>query len=66
MLSEQYQIIFYSIVNLDGRTADGIAALLTDVYRDEGAALIVVTHSHELAGRLGAQWRLSDGALAAS
>jgi len=49
--------------NLDGRTADGVADLLTEVYRDEEAVLIVVTHSTDLARRLGAQMRLEDGTL---
>lgn len=52
--------------NLDGRTADSVAKLLTEVYRDEGAVLIVVTHSHELARRFGAQMRLEDGTLVRS
>lgn len=52
--------------NLDGRTADSIAKLLTEVYHDEGAALIVVTHNHELAQRFGVQMRLQDGTLVKS
>ncbi len=52
--------------NLDGRTADSVAGLLTEVYRDEAAALIVVTHSHDLARRFGAQRRLEEGTLVES
>jgi predicted ABC-type transport system involved in lysophospholipase L1 biosynthesis ATPase subunit len=39
---------------------------LTEVYRDEAVALIVVTHSHELAHRFGAQMHLEDGTLVRS
>jgi lipoprotein-releasing system ATP-binding protein len=49
--------------NLDGRTAASIAKLLLEVYQDEGAVLVVVTHSKDLAEQIGALMRLEDGAL---
>jgi lipoprotein-releasing system ATP-binding protein len=49
--------------NLDGRTADSVADLLTEVHRDEQTMLVVVTHSHELARRFAAPLDLVDGTL---
>ncbi len=52
--------------NLDGKTADAIADLLVEVFRDEGVALVVVTHSEKLAARFDRRVELSEGALVAS
>ena len=49
--------------NLDGRTADSIADLLTEVHRDEQTMLVVVTHSNELARRFAAPLNLVGGTL---
>ena len=47
--------------NLDRTTANEVSTLLLDLQRDEGTALLVVTHSLELAGRLGRCWELDEG-----
>ena len=49
--------------NLDRATADQIAQLLARVYVEFDAVLVVATHSDALAGRFGAIWDLTDGAL---
>ncbi len=49
--------------NLDGRTADNVGDLLVEVYRDEGCALVVVTHSEPFAERFGSRLSLVDGTL---
>jgi lipoprotein-releasing system ATP-binding protein len=47
--------------SLDRAGAEGLAQLLGDLNREEGVALIYVTHSHELAARAGKVLRLRDG-----
>jgi lipoprotein-releasing system ATP-binding protein len=49
--------------NLDPGTGARVADLLLELNRTRGAALVVVTHSLELAGRLGRAVRLVDGRL---
>ena len=49
--------------SLDESTSQSIAELLVELNRDEGVALIVVTHSRELAGRIGHVMELSGGML---
>jgi predicted ABC-type transport system involved in lysophospholipase L1 biosynthesis ATPase subunit len=49
--------------SLDEGTSQSIADLLVELNRDEGVALIVVTHSRELAGRIGRIMELSGGTL---
>ncbi len=49
--------------NLDRSTAATVGTLLSDVYREEDAILIVVTHSEQLAERFGRRWELNDGRL---
>jgi lipoprotein-releasing system ATP-binding protein len=49
--------------SLDESTSQSIAALLVELNRAEGVALIVVTHSRELAGRIGRVMELSGGTL---
>jgi lipoprotein-releasing system ATP-binding protein len=49
--------------NLDRSTAVTVADLLAEVHREEGAILIVVTHSDRLAERVGRRWELNDGRL---
>jgi len=51
--------------NLDRKTAETVAELLEEVHKDEGTALIVVTHSERLAERFGHRYELRDNALAA-
>ena len=51
--------------NLDPKTANQISDLLFDLARRTNAALIVVTHSMELAGRFPRRARMSDGELIA-
>ncbi len=51
---------------LDRATADSLAALLLDLNREQGTALIVVTHAPELAKRMGRVLELSDGQLMAA
>ncbi len=49
--------------SLDESTSQSIAELLVEINRDEAVALIVVTHSRELAGRIGRVMELSGGTL---
>ena len=49
--------------NLDPATGERVAELLLALNRTRGAALVVVTHSLDLAGRLGRAERLVDGRL---
>ena len=49
--------------NLDPVTGRRVADLLLELNRTRGAALVVVTHSLELAARLGRAERLVDGRL---
>jgi lipoprotein-releasing system ATP-binding protein len=49
--------------SLDESTSRSIAELLVELNGDEGVALIVVTHSRELAGRIGRVLELSGGML---
>ena len=49
--------------SLDETASQSIAELLVALNRDEGVALVVVTHSRELAGRIGRVLELSGGTL---
>jgi len=49
--------------SLDRKSADNLADLLVELNREEGVALIVVTHSSALAGRMGRVLELRDGVL---
>jgi lipoprotein-releasing system ATP-binding protein len=49
--------------NLDGKTAESVAELLVQVFRDEGCALVVVTHAESLARRFDRVVRMEDGML---
>lgn len=49
--------------NLDEATADSVFALMCDLVRDSGAALVLVTHSGRLAARLDRRLHLSGGLL---
>ena len=49
--------------SLDERSAASLAELLVEVNRDEGAALVVVTHAPGLAGMLGRRCVLHEGRL---
>jgi lipoprotein-releasing system ATP-binding protein len=49
--------------NLDPKTADQVLELLLEMNRVHGTALVVVTHSPELALRLGRRVELSEGYL---
>ena len=49
--------------NLDRRSAETIATLLLDLYREENVLLIAVTHSVELAARFPRRAELVDGKL---
>ncbi len=50
--------------SLDARASAGLARLLTELNREEGVTLVVVTHSAALAAGMGRVYRLADGALA--
>ena len=50
--------------SLDRASAENLRDLLIEVNRDEGVALIVVTHSLELAGGFGRIFEMHDGSLA--
>jgi lipoprotein-releasing system ATP-binding protein len=47
--------------NLDSKTGEEVAELLTELCRLKGMALVVATHNEPLARRLGRRVRLSDG-----
>ncbi len=49
--------------NLDRATADRVGTLLSEMHREEGTTLIVVTHSPELARRFKLGYRVEDGTL---
>ena len=51
--------------NLDPVTAEEVFAILLEVVRDAGAAALIATHNPELAARMDATFRLSDGRVAA-
>jgi lipoprotein-releasing system ATP-binding protein len=51
--------------NLDRKTAQGVGELLTDLHRQEGATLVVVTHSPELARLFPRRAEMNDGRLEA-
>ena len=51
---------------LDARTAEELGTLLLELNRSEGVALVVVTHSERLAGRLGRVLALGGGRLVPS
>jgi lipoprotein-releasing system ATP-binding protein len=47
--------------SLDGKTADAVGSLLTELHREAEAILMVVTHSEELAGRFERRLELREG-----
>lgn len=49
--------------NLDSTTGDEVMALLDQLHRDHGTALVVITHDQEVAGRAPRQLVLRDGML---
>jgi predicted ABC-type transport system involved in lysophospholipase L1 biosynthesis ATPase subunit len=49
--------------NLDEQSGERVMDLLLRLARDEGSALVYVTHSRELAARADETWRLHDGRL---
>lgn len=50
--------------SLDSASAESVANLLGELNRDEGVALVVITHSPEIASKFGRVLWLVDGALA--
>lgn len=50
---------------LDRAAADNMAELLMEIHREENAALVVITHSPDLAARMGRVLELRDGRLLA-
>jgi ABC-type lipoprotein export system ATPase subunit len=48
---------------LDQRSAENLADLLIQLNREEGVALVVITHSPTLAARMGTTYTLKEGAL---
>jgi len=49
--------------SLDHTSAENIAGLLSELKREENVALIVVTHTSDVAGKMDATMRLQDGVL---
>jgi len=50
--------------SLDRKSSENLGRLLVELNREEGAALIVVTHSFGLAGHMSRIYQLEDGVLA--
>ena len=50
--------------SLDRDSSENLGRLLVGLNREEGAALIVVTHSFELAAHMARVYKLQDGVLA--
>ena len=51
--------------NLDAATADGVAALLTELHRDSGVTVVMVTHEQPLAERVASRLvTMHDGRVA--
>lgn len=48
---------------LDRAAADNLAELLTEIHREEGVVLVVITHAPHLAARMGRVLELRDGTL---
>ncbi len=51
--------------NLDARTGGTIIDLMTELNRDLGTTLVLVTHDHDLAARARRTIRLADGKIVA-
>ena len=49
--------------NLDPTTADHVFVLLQDLVKSQGLALLMATHNHELAAKMGRVVELRDGVL---
>ena len=49
--------------NLDRKTAQGVGELLTELHRQEGTTLVVITHSPELAKLFPRRAEMNDGRL---
>jgi len=47
--------------SLDGESAQQLGDLLLEVHAEQGTALVVVTHSNQLAERIGRQLSLRGG-----
>ncbi|MBC8137970.1 MAG: ABC transporter ATP-binding protein [Fibrella sp.] len=48
---------------LDGSNAENLAALLLELNREEGVALLTITHALDLAEQMGTTYELRDGSL---
>ncbi|MGX5652896.1 ABC transporter ATP-binding protein [Hydrogenophaga borbori] len=51
--------------NLDTKSADGVFSLMRQVNREQGTAVLMVTHNHELAARCDRIVKLVDGRIEA-
>jgi len=49
--------------NLDRKNSEEVTELLLELQKERGSTLVVVTHSPEVAGKMGKIWELDNGAL---
>jgi lipoprotein-releasing system ATP-binding protein len=52
--------------NLDKKATETVVAMLLELHREQGTALVVVTHSTMVAAQMGRRFSLNDGVLTAS
>jgi lipoprotein-releasing system ATP-binding protein len=61
VLSPQLLLADEPTGNLDMKTSDEVHDLLTEIHRNKGVTLMIVTHNERLAARMGKTIRMVDG-----